>query len=47
MELPNSEIRGPLHLVRCFGQLAVMYLCELAEKLDDALDVDFGDYNED
>lgn len=32
--LPSHELRSPLHLVRCFGQLAVMYAQEIAYKID-------------
>lgn len=47
MERQKDNIRGPLHLVRCMGELTLMYLAELAEKMDDALDVDFGDRDDD
>ena len=40
---PQREIGGPLHLVRCMGELALMYLVEQMYKIDDALDVDFGE----
>jgi len=44
--LNHEYIKGPIHIVRCMGQLAVMYVNEryraFADMLDDALDVDFG-----
>lgn len=43
MELvPNSEIRGPLHVVRCFGELALFSLIQFARTVDDAI-VELGD----
>lgn len=37
---------SPIHLMRCMGELAVMYANEkyreFAAMMDDALDVDFG-----
>lgn len=46
MERIKTEIGAPLHILRCMGQLTLMYLAELAEKMDDALDVDFGDVDD-
>jgi len=38
----DRYLRGPFHLVRCMGELAIMYLVEKLVAVDDALDVDFG-----
>ena len=35
----DKYIREPLHLVRCMGELAIMYLVEKLIEVDDALDV--------
>lgn len=47
MEKPEKYLKSPLHIVRCMGELTLMYLAEQLERLDnmmdDALDVDFGD----
>lgn len=43
IERLRGEIKGPLHLTRCFGELALMYCNEKYREfvavMDDALDV--------
>ncbi len=43
IERLTGEIRGPFHLVRCMGQLTLMYcnekLREFETAMEDALDV--------
>jgi hypothetical protein len=44
--LSHEYIKGPIHIARCMGQLAVMYAQEryraFVAMMDDATDIDFG-----
>lgn len=42
----EPELRGPLHLVRCFGQLAVLYAQELAYRVNEAIEAAIPDDDE-
>lgn len=39
----QPELRCPLHLVRCLGELAAMYCKEIVYKVDQALDAAWPD----
>lgn len=38
----TGEIKSPLHIARCFGELVLLSLVEHMREVDDSLDVDFG-----
>lgn len=48
IEKLKSEIGSPIHLLKCMGELTLMYLVEKLIELDDAIAaVDYGDREED
>lgn len=47
IERLKSEIGSPLHILKCMGELTLMYLVEKLIEVDDAIAaIDYGDREE-